>query len=142
MHSIKGSPQEKKVISRLVEEIKKFLSSSGAVNINKIRNFRRLQIFVSELPTYQSLFPLNWMHGGRRGQRYYAEDRLRVLNKEKNINYLETKANIEKINQYYQLLLNEPIFQTGNLSEALYKKQKTIERFQVSNRIFSGNGKL
>ncbi len=113
MHSIKGSPQEKKVISRLVEEInylrasntqkeandlwsgrieeslKKFLSSSGAVNINKIRNFRRLQIFVSELPTYQSLFPLNWMHGGRRGQRYYAEDRLRVLNKEKNINYLE-----------------------------------------------------
>ena len=62
--------------SRIGKSLKKFLSENGRVNQKSIENFRRVQVFISELPSYQGHFLINWISGSRRGQRQYAKNRL------------------------------------------------------------------
>ena len=73
---------------RMEESLKKFLKDDQTINIENIANFRRVQVFLSESPTFQSLFPVSWLSGRRRGQRHDARKRLEVLKKEGDIGYL------------------------------------------------------
>ena len=71
------------------DSLDKFLKDHQTIDVEKVSNFRRDQIFLSENPTFQSLFPLNWIRGGRRGQRRYGKERLQVLKHEGDIIFLE-----------------------------------------------------
>ena len=74
---------------RMDESLKKFLKDNQTINVENISNFRRDQVFISELPTFQSLFPINWISGSRRGQRRYAKERLEAFKREGNTEYLK-----------------------------------------------------
>src|SRR3990167_4885340 len=59
---------------RMEESLKKFLKDDQTINIENIANFRRVQVFLSESPTFQALFPISWLSGRRRGQRRYGRE--------------------------------------------------------------------
>lgn len=75
--------------NRMDESLKKFLKDDQTINTRNIANFRRVQVFLSESPTFQSLFPISWLSGRRRGQRRYGKDRLEILQKEGDTEYLK-----------------------------------------------------
>ncbi len=86
---------------RMGASLKKFLKDDQTINIENISNFRRVQVFLSESPTFQSLFPVSWLSGRRRGQRRSGKERLETLKKEGDAEYLK-KYPINSVgNPYY-----------------------------------------
>ena len=63
-------------------EPKRFLSADGAINWEALRNFRKLQIFISDSPSWdctkRKVPRFDW-HGGRRGSVKLLQDHLAVL---------------------------------------------------------------
>lgn len=74
---------------RMEKSLGRFLKNNGQIDEDKVRNFRRIQASISELPTRQNLFPINWISGSYRGERRYGKDRLALLKKEGDLEYLE-----------------------------------------------------
>ncbi len=73
---------------RMDKSLDRFLTN-GQINWDRVKNFRRVQASISELPTRQNLFPINWISGSYRGERRYGKDRLAMLKKEGDIVYLD-----------------------------------------------------
>jgi len=74
---------------RMENSLSRFLTPDGQIDEDRVRNFRRVQTSISELPTRQNLFPINWISGSYRGERRYGKERLAMLKKEGDIPYLD-----------------------------------------------------
>lgn len=68
--------------SRLKKEPHRFINDDWSLNLEALRDFRRLQIFVSDVPTGTGgrLNPRYLMDGGHRGERQMLRDLLAIVN--------------------------------------------------------------
>ena len=68
--------------SKVETEPKRFIASDGTINREALRNFRKLQIFISDSPTWDctnSRFPRITWHWWRRGARMLLQEQLAAL---------------------------------------------------------------
>lgn len=73
---------------RMTPALRKFVKKDESLDVDKISDFRRLGIFISEVPTYQTLSPVYFLSGRHRGQRNMLKERLDALKKEGDVEYL------------------------------------------------------
>jgi len=67
--------------NRVRSWIDRVVDADGRLNQKALDNFRRLQVFVNEMPR-KELFPIGWTNGFDRGSWKYMKERLQVLKEE------------------------------------------------------------
>jgi len=87
------------------------VNAEGKLDREALANFRRLQVFVNELPR-RELFPIGWTNGFHRGSWRYMKERLRIL---------EGDGDIELLRKYPISEVGNPI--TANVGGCRFNKR-------------------
>lgn len=110
--------------SRIKLNLKKFIHPDQKINLNALENFRRNEIFITEIPSTwgNKLLPFNWLSGGRRRQLRYLKERLLLMK--------EYKEDIKFLKKY-------PINPVGNPLAVKYDGYHFNKRWSNNIRYLS-----